>query len=157
MVLEELTLETICLPSKWRVFGWNLFNFCSKFSESDAIIPSKPWLGNSTSISYSKRFRFHIKIFFQFQKSLFVEKFVGNCDLSETKALSADFLLQSFICPAIVDPERYGITGNIPVSSLARSNLMQVAQVLFHFRLFRNFLFFKFLGFTSCSSYGSPW
>ena len=49
---------------------------------------------------------------------------------SEAKALSADFLLEHFICPAIVDPERYGISGNLPVRSMSRDNLMQVAQVL---------------------------
>ena len=55
--------------------------------------------------------------------------FIGVVSSGEAKALSADFLLQNFICPAIVDPERYGITGNIPVSELTRANLMQIAQV----------------------------
>jgi len=129
----------------------------TKILESLSDFEIERRFGRRTDISFQKNLSRHIKqseeylveicsIFVQslvkamplFPQSLgwviarafHIVKDSGNCDLSETKALSADFLLQSFICPAIVDPERYGITGNIPVSSLARSNLMQVAQVL---------------------------
>ena len=35
--------------------------------------------------------------------------------------------MASFICPAICDPEPYGITSDAPISYIARHNLMQVS------------------------------
>ena len=47
----------------------------------------------------------------------------------EIWAVCTDVLFNSFICPAIVDPEPKGIT-DMPISYHARFNLMQVAQIL---------------------------
>ena len=47
----------------------------------------------------------------------------------EIWAVCADVLFTSFIFPAIVDPEPKGIT-DMPISYIARFNLMQVAQIL---------------------------
>ena len=47
----------------------------------------------------------------------------------EIWAVCADVLFNSFIFPAIVDPEPKGIT-DMPISYIARFNLMQVAQIL---------------------------
>ena len=47
----------------------------------------------------------------------------------EIWAVCTDVLFNSFICPAIVDPEPKGIT-DMPISYIARFNLMQVAQIL---------------------------
>merc|ERR1719225_1246852 len=44
-------------------------------------------------------------------------------------AVCVDVLFSSFICPAIVDPNPVGII-DTPISYIARSNLMQVAQIL---------------------------
>ena len=44
-------------------------------------------------------------------------------------AVCTDVLFNSFICPAIVDPEPKGII-DMPISYIARFNLMQVAQIL---------------------------
>ncbi|XP_055338860.1 GTPase-activating protein and VPS9 domain-containing protein 1-like [Paramacrobiotus metropolitanus] len=41
-----------------------------------------------------------------------------------------DLVFSHFICPAIIQPEPYALTSDIPVSSVARYNLMQIAQVL---------------------------
>lgn len=49
---------------------------------------------------------------------------------TEAKAMCADLVLALFICPAICDPEPYGITSDVPISYIARHNLMQVAQIL---------------------------
>jgi hypothetical protein len=49
---------------------------------------------------------------------------------SEAKNMCADLVLALFICPAICDPEPYGITTDAPISYIARHNLMQVAQIL---------------------------
>lgn len=43
--------------------------------------------------------------------------------------MCADLIFTLFICPAIVTPEIYGIT-DVPISEVARHNLMQVAQIL---------------------------
>lgn len=50
-------------------------------------------------------------------------------EVREVGAMCADLVFAFFICPAIVDPESYGIT-DIPISYIARFNLMQVAQIL---------------------------
>jgi len=55
--------------------------------------------------------------------------FSGNVSKEEARALCADIFLQQFVCPAIVNPELYGVTGDVPVSDMSRSNLMQIAQV----------------------------
>jgi len=47
----------------------------------------------------------------------------------EIWAVCTDVLFNSFICPAIVDPEPKGII-DMPISYRARFNLMQVAQIL---------------------------
>lgn len=44
-------------------------------------------------------------------------------------ALCVDLVVTSFICPAIVNPESYGII-DTPVSYIARFNLIQVAKIL---------------------------
>ncbi len=53
-----------------------------------------------------------------------------NISPSEARAMCADLVLARFICPAICDPEPYGITSDAPISYIARHNLMQVAQML---------------------------
>ena len=50
-------------------------------------------------------------------------------EAKETWAVCTDILSNSFICPAIVDPEPKGII-DMPISYIARFNLMQVAQIL---------------------------
>lgn len=47
----------------------------------------------------------------------------------EVFAMCTDLVFTLFICPAIVTPETYGIT-DVPISDVARYNLMQVAQIL---------------------------
>jgi hypothetical protein len=42
------------------------------------------------------------------------------------RAICADLILASFICPAVCDPEPHGITSDAPISYIARHNLMQV-------------------------------
>uniref|UniRef100_T1IJR9 Receptor-mediated endocytosis protein 6 homolog n=1 Tax=Strigamia maritima TaxID=126957 RepID=T1IJR9_STRMM len=51
-------------------------------------------------------------------------------DRREAGAMCADLLFSFFICPAIVNPEPYGIISDTPISYIARFNLMQVAQIL---------------------------
>ena len=51
-------------------------------------------------------------------------------DQAEARALCADLIFTYFICPAICDPEPYGITTDTPISYIARHNLMQVATIL---------------------------
>ena len=45
----------------------------------------------------------------------------------QARAICADLVLASFICPAVCDPEPYGITSDAPISYIARHNLMQVS------------------------------
>ncbi|XP_031844110.1 GTPase activating protein and VPS9 domains 1 isoform X2 [Nomia melanderi] len=53
----------------------------------------------------------------------------GNIDAKEVHAMCTDLVFTYFICPAIVNPEPYGIT-DAPISYVARFNLMQVGQIL---------------------------
>ncbi|XP_072016055.1 GTPase-activating protein and VPS9 domain-containing protein 1-like isoform X2 [Amphiura filiformis] len=53
-----------------------------------------------------------------------------HIDQTELRAMCADLLMVHFICPAIVDPEPYGITSDVMISKTARTNLMQVGQIL---------------------------
>ncbi|XP_051165679.1 GTPase-activating protein and VPS9 domain-containing protein 1 isoform X2 [Leptopilina boulardi] len=53
----------------------------------------------------------------------------GNVDQKEIHAMCTDLVFTYFICPAIVNPEPYGIT-DAPISYIARFNLMQVGQIL---------------------------
>ncbi|XP_041370406.1 GTPase-activating protein and VPS9 domain-containing protein 1-like [Gigantopelta aegis] len=48
----------------------------------------------------------------------------------EARATCADLVFAMFICPAICDPEPYGITSDVPISHIARHNLMQMAQII---------------------------
>ena len=52
------------------------------------------------------------------------------CPPDEARTLAADLLLQDFICLAIVNPERYGVTGDLPITETSRINLIQIAQHL---------------------------
>ncbi|KAK7504393.1 hypothetical protein BaRGS_00004259 [Batillaria attramentaria] len=54
----------------------------------------------------------------------------GRVDQAEVRASCADLVFALFICPAICDPEPYGITSDIPISHIARHNLMQIAQII---------------------------
>ncbi|XP_012287140.1 GTPase-activating protein and VPS9 domain-containing protein 1 isoform X2 [Orussus abietinus] len=53
----------------------------------------------------------------------------GNVDPKEVHAMCTDLVFTYFVCPAIVNPEPYGIT-DAPISYVARFNLMQVGQIL---------------------------
>uniref|UniRef100_A0A1B6E0D7 Receptor-mediated endocytosis protein 6 homolog n=1 Tax=Clastoptera arizonana TaxID=38151 RepID=A0A1B6E0D7_9HEMI len=53
----------------------------------------------------------------------------GNVEEEEVFAIITDLVFSNFICPAIVNPEPYGIT-DAPIGSIARFNLIQVAQIL---------------------------
>ncbi|KAL8612814.1 hypothetical protein ACOMHN_033484 [Nucella lapillus] len=54
----------------------------------------------------------------------------GHLDPTEVRAACADLVFALFICPAICDPEPYGITSDIPISHITRHNLMQIAQII---------------------------
>lgn len=53
----------------------------------------------------------------------------GIVDPKEVHAMCTDLVFTYFICPAIVNPEPYGIT-DAPISYVARFNLIQVGQIL---------------------------
>ena len=50
-------------------------------------------------------------------------------DARQVHAICVDLVFAFFICPAIVNPDPYGIV-EAPISPIARSNLIQVAQTL---------------------------
>ncbi|XP_072563792.1 GTPase-activating protein and VPS9 domain-containing protein 1 isoform X1 [Paramormyrops kingsleyae] len=55
---------------------------------------------------------------------------VERLEMSEVRTMCTDLLLTCFICPAIVNPEQYGIISDAPINEVARFNLMQVGQLL---------------------------
>lgn len=48
----------------------------------------------------------------------------------EAYKICTDLILTYFICPAVANPEPLGIIGDVPVSYIARFNLMQIGQIL---------------------------
>ncbi|XP_013420311.1 GTPase-activating protein and VPS9 domain-containing protein 1 [Lingula anatina] len=54
----------------------------------------------------------------------------NHLSTTEARTVCGDLVFAIFICPAICDPEPYGLTLDAPVSYIARHNLMQVAQIL---------------------------
>ncbi|XP_056888752.1 GTPase-activating protein and VPS9 domain-containing protein 1 isoform X3 [Takifugu flavidus] len=55
---------------------------------------------------------------------------VERFEVGEVRTMCTDLLLTCFICPAIVNPEQYGIISDAPINEVARFNLMQVGQLL---------------------------
>ncbi|XP_056397168.1 GTPase-activating protein and VPS9 domain-containing protein 1 isoform X3 [Hyla sarda] len=55
---------------------------------------------------------------------------VEGLDVGEVRSMCTDLLLTCFICPAIVNPEQYGIISDAPINEVARFNLMQVGRLL---------------------------
>lgn len=55
---------------------------------------------------------------------------VEGLEEGEVRIMCTDLLLTCFICPAIVNPEQYGIISDAPINEVARFNLMQVGQLL---------------------------
>ncbi|XP_044295787.1 GTPase-activating protein and VPS9 domain-containing protein 1 isoform X9 [Varanus komodoensis] len=55
---------------------------------------------------------------------------VDRLDVGEVRAMCTDLLLACFICPAVVNPEQYGIISDAPINEVARFNLMQVGRLL---------------------------
>lgn len=49
---------------------------------------------------------------------------------TEVDSVCVDLVFSYFICPAILNPEPYGIAADAHVSPIARHNLMQIAQIL---------------------------
>ena len=62
-------------------------------------------------------------------RNIFRSMEANQVEAREVWAVCTDVLFNSFICPAIVDPEPKGII-DMPISYIARFNLMQVAQIL---------------------------
>ncbi|GAB1604956.1 GTPase-activating protein and VPS9 domain-containing protein 1-like isoform X2 [Argonauta hians] len=54
----------------------------------------------------------------------------GKHSAAEVRAVCADLIFALFICPAIWDPAPYGIMSDVPISHIARHNLMQIAQII---------------------------
>lgn len=54
---------------------------------------------------------------------------VERLEVGEVRAMCTDLLLACFICPAIVNPEQYGIISDAPINEVARFNLMQVRSL----------------------------
>ncbi|KAL3872160.1 hypothetical protein ACJMK2_040107 [Sinanodonta woodiana] len=54
----------------------------------------------------------------------------NKLEIAEVRAICTDLVFALFICPAICDPEPYGITTDVPISHIARHNLMQMAQIV---------------------------
>lgn len=52
---------------------------------------------------------------------------VERFEVGEVRTMCTDLLLTCFICPAIVNPEQYGIISDAPINEVARFNLMQVS------------------------------
>ncbi|VTJ91555.1 Hypothetical predicted protein, partial [Marmota monax] len=50
---------------------------------------------------------------------------VDRLEVGEVRAMCTDLLLACFICPAVVNPEQYGIISDAPINEVARFNLMQ--------------------------------
>ncbi|XP_063374056.1 receptor-mediated endocytosis protein 6 homolog [Cydia amplana] len=63
------------------------------------------------------------------QQSVHLIKQHSRMPESELHGLCTDLVLNHFICPAILNPEAYGVV-DAPVSYIARTNLMQIAQIL---------------------------
>ncbi|XP_061115830.1 GTPase-activating protein and VPS9 domain-containing protein 1 isoform X3 [Conger conger] len=55
---------------------------------------------------------------------------VERLEVAEVRSMCTHLLLTCFICPAVVNPEQYGIISDAPVNEVARFNLMQVGQLL---------------------------
>uniref|UniRef100_A0ABM5F6L0 GTPase-activating protein and VPS9 domain-containing protein 1 isoform X5 n=1 Tax=Pogona vitticeps TaxID=103695 RepID=A0ABM5F6L0_9SAUR len=55
---------------------------------------------------------------------------VDRLDVGEVRAMCTDLLLACLICPAVVNPEQYGIISDAPINEVARFNLMQVGRLL---------------------------
>lgn len=55
---------------------------------------------------------------------------VGRTPPVDAQAICADLVVTYFVCPAVCDPEPYGITSDAPIGYIARHNLMQVGQIL---------------------------
>ncbi|XP_036382525.1 LOW QUALITY PROTEIN: GTPase-activating protein and VPS9 domain-containing protein 1 [Megalops cyprinoides] len=55
---------------------------------------------------------------------------VERLEVGEVRSMCTHLLLTCFICPAVVNPEQYGIISDAPVNEVARFNLMQVGQLL---------------------------
>ncbi|CAD6189113.1 unnamed protein product [Caenorhabditis auriculariae] len=48
----------------------------------------------------------------------------------EAEIICTDLIVTNLICPAIIDPEKFGIISDIPISHITRFNLMQIAQIV---------------------------
>ncbi|RNA10285.1 GTPase-activating and VPS9 domain-containing 1-like isoform X1 [Brachionus plicatilis] len=46
------------------------------------------------------------------------------------RKLCCDLIMALYICPAICDPEPYGVLSDVQISNVARHNLMQIANIL---------------------------
>ncbi|XP_012876716.1 PREDICTED: GTPase-activating protein and VPS9 domain-containing protein 1 [Dipodomys ordii] len=62
---------------------------------------------------------------------------VDRLEVGEVRAMCTDLLLACFICPAVVNPEQYGIISDAPINEVARFNLMQAQFVMFTLRIMR--------------------
>ncbi|KAL7980902.1 hypothetical protein Chor_002056 [Crotalus horridus] len=61
---------------------------------------------------------------------------VERLEVGEVRAMCTDLLLACFICPAVVNPEQYGIISDAPINEVARFNLMQVGRLLQQLAMF---------------------
>ena len=85
-------------------------------------------------LSDQRKLEFHSQKFYQsllhtFQVYQTLQK-SSKLEMGEVRSVCADLVFVLFICPAICDPEPHGITTDIPISHIARHNLMQMAQII---------------------------
>ncbi|CAF0809811.1 unnamed protein product [Brachionus calyciflorus] len=92
-----------------------LYNSTMLFIESIssslyAFPPSMTWLVN------------------QFFKSVSKNSRPNSTEIA--RKLACDLIMALYICPAICDPEPYGVISDVQISNVARHNLMQIANIL---------------------------
>ncbi|KAK3741875.1 hypothetical protein QZH41_013354, partial [Actinostola sp. cb2023] len=54
----------------------------------------------------------------------------GVLDVNRAKGMVSELLFNYLVCPAIINPEPYGINSNMQVSKIARLNLQQISSLL---------------------------
>ncbi|XP_048875891.1 LOW QUALITY PROTEIN: GTPase-activating protein and VPS9 domain-containing protein 1-like [Brienomyrus brachyistius] len=55
---------------------------------------------------------------------------LARMEPAAARAVCANLLLTCFVCPAVINPEQYGIVCDAPINEAARFNLTQVSQLL---------------------------
>lgn len=127
--VDSINANLFCFPSSLVWLVNQLYHIVSRSSGGGGGGGGSSWRANAQHDVRSDWLSF-------LRCSKQMNRCVCVCNIKTARKLCCDVIMALYICPAICDPEPYGVITDMQISTVARHNLMQVMNFMFFFPSF---------------------